>query len=231
MQVTAGLIFERVIHNLANIAACRTADDGFSDKCDVACLPVDGTCNRDAISERDGCVGENVSDKGARGTVCDAATYLPVDATGCGTAFEHNFSIGPGDERGAHLKYVDATPVECQNTIGSDPSGRGELVHSWVECLASQINTCQVPSERYTQAIVVRRSRVSLGLHSGSRAHLNRARDQTRREASHGFDRSRCYVAIDGTDTGAGDPCVSDYGKVGSSVHLRTIDGASRSNS
>ncbi len=141
MLVTAGLIFKDVRNNLANIAA-RLNGDGIGNKCNVSCLCVDGTFIRDASPERDGCVGENVSQKGARGTMCYAAAYLPEDATSRGTIFEHHFNTGPGRNRAANLKYVDACPIECQNTCSRDPSRRGKLVHTWCKCLACQINTC-----------------------------------------------------------------------------------------
>jgi len=213
MRVTAGSIFEHVRNNLASIAD-RLMGDGIVDKCDVSCLCVDGTFIRNARPKRDGCVGENVSDKGARGTVCDAAAYLPEDATGLGTACEHNTSIGSGRDRAANLKYVDACPIECQNTSSNDPSRRTELVHTWCECLAPQTNTCQFHSVRYTQGISVRRGLVSFRLLSNSRAQLNDARDLTRQEASHGGGRKNGYVAVDDTVTGVGHPAVSDYGKL-----------------
>ncbi len=119
MLVTAGSIFEHFRNNLTSIAA-RHFGDGIVDKCDVSCLSVDGTLICDARPERNGCVGENVSEKGARGTVCDAAAYLPEDATGGGTIFDHDFSTGPGRNRTANLKYVDAFPTECQNTSGRE---------------------------------------------------------------------------------------------------------------
>ncbi len=133
MLVTAGSIFEDFTNNLASITA-RHFGDGIVDKCDVSCLCVDGTLIRDARQERDGCVGENVSEKGARGTVCDAAAYLPEDATGGGTIFDHDLSTGSGRNRTANLKYVDAFPTECQNTSGREQSRRGEVVHAWSKC-------------------------------------------------------------------------------------------------
>ena len=192
MHVTAGLIFERVIHNLANIAACRTADDGFSDKCDVACLPVDGTCNRDAISERDGCVGENVSEKLTIGTECDAAAYLPEDTTGIGAVYHPNLTIGRRLERTTNLKNVSAFPTQCQNTsLCVDPSGRVELIHSRPKCLACQINTRHLSSERCTLQIVVCRCDVFLRLQSDASTQFSDALDYTRRvKASQGNART-----------------------------------------
>ncbi len=133
MLVTAGSIFEHVKNNLASITA-RLMGDGIVVKCGASCLCVDGTLIRDVGSERDGCEGESVSEKDARGTVCDTGAYLPEDATGRGTAFENDFSTGSGRNRGANLKYVDACPIECQSTSGSDPSRQDEIVHTWCKC-------------------------------------------------------------------------------------------------
>jgi len=130
MLVAAGSIFEHFRNNLASIAY-RLRGDSIVRKCDGSFLCVDGTLIRDGSPERDGCVRENVSEKGARGTVCDAAAYLPEDAASGGTACDHDFGIDPGRNRGANLKYVDAFPTECQITSGRDHSRRGELVHAW----------------------------------------------------------------------------------------------------
>ncbi len=212
-------------------SALRHMGDGIVDKCDVSCLCVDGTFIRDARPERDGCVGENVSDKGARGTVCAAAAYLPVDATGLSTTCENDFSTSPGRNRAANLKYVDACPIECRNTCSRDPSCRGELVHACCKCLARQINTWQVLSGRLTLAICVRRGFVNLRLLSSRRGQFNAGRDCTRREASHGFDRIDGYFTCDDSVAGVGHPALSDYGICCSSSQIRTNDGVSRSNS
>ncbi len=134
MLVTVGSIFEHVRNNLASIAA-RRMGDGIVVKCDVSCLCVDGTLIRDVRPERDGCGSENVSEKGARSTECGTAAYLPEDTTGTGTTFDHNLSTVPGRNRAANLKYVDAFPIECQSTSGSDLNRRGEVVHTWCKCL------------------------------------------------------------------------------------------------
>jgi len=133
MLAAAGSIFEHFRNNLASIAA-QLRGNGIVRKCDGSCLCVDGTVIRDGTPERDGCVRENDSEKGAIGTVCDAGAYLPEDAASGGTVFDHDFGIGPGRNRGANLKYVDAFPTECQNTSGRDHSRRVELVHAWSKC-------------------------------------------------------------------------------------------------
>ena len=84
MQKTASSIFEDVRNNLAMNAAL-VMGDGIIDQCDVSCLCVNRTMICDSRSERNGCIGENVSDKGARSTMCDAAAYLPENTTDTGT--------------------------------------------------------------------------------------------------------------------------------------------------
>ncbi len=120
MNVISDSNFECVRDNLASAAWLMY--DVIIDQCDVACVCADGTVIRDSIPKRGRCVGENVSKKEARGTECGAAPQLPEDATGKGAVFQHDSSIGSGRDRATNLKYVDAWPVECQISCGSNPS-------------------------------------------------------------------------------------------------------------
>ncbi len=126
MQMTTGLVFERVRHNLASAAWLMA--DVIIDQCEVTCVCADGTVIRNSISKSGRCVGENVSKKEARSTECGTAPYLPVNATGKSTIFQQDSTIGSGQDRAANLKYVYSWSVECQITCGTDPSSRSELV-------------------------------------------------------------------------------------------------------
>ncbi len=229
MQMTTGLAFERVRHNLASAAWLMA--DVIIDQCEATCVCTDSTVIRDSIPKSGRCVGENVSKKEARGTECGAAPYLPVDATGKGAIFQQDSTIGSGHNRAANLKYVDAWSVECQITCGTNPSRRSELVRARCECLARQINTRQVHSERYTLAIAVRRGAVSYRLDSGSIVEIYGTRGHTRREASQSRSRIEGYLATDDGDAGVGHPGASDHGVLGSSLHIRANVGVSCSKS
>ncbi|UJR18502.1 hypothetical protein I4U23_005409 [Adineta vaga] len=81
----------------------------------------DGLARVELFLHTEVCVGQNISEKGAGGTMCDAAAYLPEDATSQGTVSEHDFSIDPGRDCAAYLKYVDA--------FEPDPEGAGVDQH------------------------------------------------------------------------------------------------------